>query len=108
MPGEQRRDAGAISEIELVELEVGKLGEFLQARQLEGRVVIGVEIVETDHDATLAEQVARGVEADEAGRAGDENGLARHVVCSFAYCRAPLTIATGRRPPVSCRGRADP
>src|SRR5262249_26336151 len=54
------------------------LGELVEPRLLERRVVVGVEIVEADDAVAVREQTTRDVEADEAGRAGDEDRLVRH------------------------------
>ena len=57
------------------ELEAGQIGELGEPRLFQFRIVIGVDIVETDDAPSIAQQPARDVEADEAGRAGDEDGL---------------------------------
>ena len=71
--GEEGRDAVAVGEVDL-RVAVAGLGlEVGQAGGLQRRVVVGVEVVEA-HDLVAArQQPARQVEADEAGRAGDEN-----------------------------------
>jgi hypothetical protein len=50
----------------------------LQPRVLQRRVVVAVQIVDPDHRLPARQQALRRVEADEAGRAGDEDGSASH------------------------------
>ena len=45
---------------------------------LQLRIVISVDVVEPNHIASSRGQGARHMVADEAGRAGDQNGLLRH------------------------------
>ena len=42
------------------------------------RIVVGIEIVDPDARLAVRQQPPRDVHADEAGRAGDQNGLAPH------------------------------
>ncbi len=53
MLGEVRRHARAVGEIELDEREARQPRQFGQARVLQLGVVVGVEIVETDHRAAV-------------------------------------------------------
>src|SRR5262245_47858725 len=76
--GEQRRHAGAVGEVELDEAIAVQPGELGQPRLLKGRVVVAVDVVETDHGAASLQQAARDMEADEACRAGDEDGIVGH------------------------------
>src|SRR5262249_5322144 len=75
---EQRRHAGAVSEVELGETERRMPGQFVEPRPPECRIVIGVEIVEADNGAGVGQQTTRDMEADEAGGAGDEDWISRH------------------------------
>ena len=83
MLGEQRRHAGAVGEIELDEAEAAILRELVEARLLERRIVVGVEIVEADDGAAIRQQPARHMKADEAGRAGDEDRISGHRTHAF-------------------------
>ena len=77
--GEQLLHAGAIGEVAFDEFEAGQFGEFGEPRLFQLRIVIGVHVVEPDHRPAVAQQPPREVEADETGRAGDQNGLySRH------------------------------
>ena len=85
--GEQRRGGGAVSEIELHEFEILRAGELLEPCFFELRVVIGREIVDADDFAANIHQPARDVEADEAGSAGDQNGIyRRHRSMPSGFC----------------------
>ena len=70
---EQLRHAGAVGEIELHEAEPWLPLELREARLLEADVVVVVQVVEADDVVATREQPGRGVKADEAGSAGDEN-----------------------------------
>ena len=48
--------------------------QLCQPRPLQGRVVVGVEVVEPQHRRAPLQQPLAQVVADEAGGAGDENG----------------------------------
>jgi hypothetical protein len=64
---------GAIREVGTHELEPSRPrvpGEEREPPLLEPHVVIGIEVVEADHVVAAAEEAARQVVADEAGRAG--------------------------------------
>jgi hypothetical protein len=76
--GKERRHAGAVGEIEFRETEAFELGQLREARILQRRIVIGVEIVEADDGAAGFQQPPRDVKADETGGAGDEDGVTRH------------------------------
>ena len=71
--GEQGGHAVAIRQIERV-VEVTGLGQQeVEPRLFQGRVVVVVEVIDADHCLAPRQQTARGVEADEPGRTGDEN-----------------------------------
>src|SRR5712675_2957969 len=76
--GEQRRHADTVGEIEPDETKRRGLCELVEARLLERRIVIGVEIVETNDVAAIRGETARDMEADESRGAGDEDRLIRH------------------------------
>ena len=88
---EQRRHALAIREIELDELKIVKLGQLGAARVLQLRIVIGVQVVDADNVAAALQQPPCDMEADKAGRAGDENGPAGRM-----RCQVNSIAATGR------------
>src|SRR3954469_2466273 len=75
---EQRRHADPIGEVEPDETKRWSLRELVEARPLECRIVIGVEIVETDDVAAIGDETARDMEPDESGGARDEDRLIRH------------------------------
>ncbi len=70
---EQRVHPGAVREVELDEAEPRVLAQDREPRFLQRRVVVVVEVVETDHLVAAIEEPAGDVKADEAGRAGDED-----------------------------------
>src|SRR5262245_46991399 len=63
----QRRDAGAVGKIELLEFERTERGEPVEPRLLEFGIVIGVEIVDAHDAAALLGKPPRQMKADEAG-----------------------------------------
>ncbi len=103
--GEQRRHAVTVGEIELNELEVLQFLQLVAPRFLELRIVVGVQVVEADDRAAVLQQALGHVEPDEAGRAGDENGLyRRHRSIPFGFCARSsfdLTSSTMPSPPLS-------
>ena len=70
---EQVRDRGAIGEIALHELEAGVDGKLGEPRLFQRRVVVGVEIVDSDDGAAVGEQALGNMIADEPGDSGDED-----------------------------------
>ena len=84
--GEQLRHGGAVGEIAFDELEARQFGELGEPRLFQFRIVIGVEIVEADDAAAVAEEPPRDVETDEAGGAGDETGSADAKFDPFRPC----------------------
>ena len=78
MPGEQLGHRRAIGEIGLHESETRIGAQDIEPRLLERRIVIGVEIVEADDVAALAQQPARDMKADEARRTRDQYCPIRH------------------------------
>ena len=50
-------------------------GGLVDPRLFELRIVVAVEIVDADHRTPLLAQAARDMEADEAGRAGDQDRI---------------------------------
>src|ERR1700716_4367981 len=98
--GEQRRHADTGGEVEPDETKRRRLCELVEARLLERRIVIGVEIVETEDVAAIRGETARDMESDESGGAGDEDRLIRHR-------RVPSSEATPARsqtPQLDCFG----
>ena len=69
---EQLRHPRPVGEIQLDEAEVRPLPQLREPRLLQRDVVVVVEVVEPDDFVAALQQELRGVEADEAGRAGDE------------------------------------
>jgi hypothetical protein len=100
MLGEQRRHAGAIGKLKPDEAKGFLLPELVEARLLERRIVIGIEVVEPDDGAAAGGEAAREPmkPAAPVTRMGSVNiGVA-----------APSTDATGRRLPACRRDRAYP
>ena len=71
--GEERCHCRAVGEVESLEAKVPLPGELLQAILLEADVVVVVEVVDADDAVATAQQAERGVHADEAGSAGNQN-----------------------------------
>ena len=69
---EQIRHAGGVLKAELRNAEASLGREARQAGFLQCRVVVRVQVVESDDRITAAEQLVRDGRADEAGRTGDE------------------------------------
>ncbi|MNY58040.1 hypothetical protein D3C86_1943310 [compost metagenome] len=69
---EQAQQAVLVDDIELVETEVGQPRQLGEARLLERHAVVVVEVVDADHLVPFSAQPPGGVEADEAGGAGDQ------------------------------------
>ena len=76
--GEEARHTGTVGEIELHEFKAGKLGEFGQPCVLQLRIVIGVQVIESDHGLAARQQPARDVIADEARSARHQDGSVSH------------------------------
>ncbi len=74
--GEQGGDAVAVGQIQRV-MAVVRIGLKLgQPGLLQRRVIIGVEVVQPDNAFAPLQQTPGGMEADEAGGAGDQDGIA--------------------------------
>src|SRR5436853_6745806 len=65
MGGEQRRRAGAVRQIQLLEAKARERRELSQPRVFEFRIVIGVEVVDADDGASVFAQTTRNMKADE-------------------------------------------
>src|SRR5580693_9184660 len=77
MSGEQLGYPRAIRQIGLHEREARVGAKEFETRFFELRIVIGVEIVEADDVTPVAQEAARDMKADEAGRARDQYCLIR-------------------------------
>src|SRR5665647_182838 len=90
MLGEQRRGGGTVRQIQPNKLEILGAGELPQPRLLELRVVVRREIVNADNVTAGLHQTARDVKTDEAGGAGDENGIySCHGTMPSGFCLPP-------------------
>lgn len=69
----ERCHGGIVGQILPDELKTAMRLQTSETRFFETQVVVGVEVVETDHHLTLGEQAFGHVHADEARSAGDEN-----------------------------------
>ncbi len=79
MLGKQRRGGGAVRQIQLYEFEILGAGELRQPRFLQLRIVIRRQIIHTDDVTAVRHQTARHMKPNEAGGAGDKNGIySRH------------------------------
>ena len=98
----------AVRKLDLLEAEVRIALQQLQARELQPRIVVGVEVVEAGHVLAALQQRARGVKADETGRTGDQelHALRQTVAppealstsfntCSWAASSASVARTTG-------------
>src|SRR3974390_171409 len=74
---EQRCHAVALCEIEPDKRKARQLFELSQAGMLQRRIVVRIDIIDSDRRPTLFQQTARDMIADEPSRAGDENGTYR-------------------------------
>ena len=90
LAGKQLAHGGFVFEAALDEGEARFLAQQRQARFLERRVVVVVDVVEADDGVAAREQRAGHVESDEAGGAGDE-----HV---HGYVDSRCSPARGARP----------
>src|SRR5258707_12224027 len=78
MLADLRPVADPIGDVEPDEPKRWSLCEIVEARLLERRIVIGVEIVKTDDVAAIRRETARDMEPDESRGARDEDRLIRH------------------------------
>ncbi len=78
MPGKQAFRRRAVGEIDPLERKAALPTQDVEPRLLQRRVVIVVEIVETDHGAAFGQQPPRNVKADETRGPGDQYRLIRH------------------------------
>ena len=82
VPLEQREQRFTIGEIDLLEFEPVVVLQDGEPRVLQGRIVVGVQIVEADDGAPLLQQPLGDMKADEARRARDQHRILRHYVLS--------------------------
>src|SRR3954447_505086 len=75
MPRKQRRNRLAIGKIGLHEGEAAIGPQELQACPFQRRIVIAVEIVESDNGPALGQELPGDLKADEAGGTRDQNRL---------------------------------
>src|SRR6185437_3566451 len=76
--GEQRGNAVAVGQVELDEAEAGMPGKLRETGVLQLRIVISIEIVETDNGAAAFQKSLGDVEADKPGGAGNKDRTRRH------------------------------
>src|SRR5580692_2594971 len=109
----------AIGHIDFFESECRITHEDFQARMLECRVVIGIQVIESHDFVAALEQQARGVKTDKAGGAGHEQlHNLRHTVlpadalsssariCSCATVSSSLALITTKGSSENRLGRA--
>ncbi|MCY1441872.1 hypothetical protein D9M71_582110 [compost metagenome] len=71
--GEQFEQSGLVGDIQALEAEAGAGRQPIEPRLLERHAVVVVEVVDADHLMAFRAQAQGGVEADEAGGAGDQH-----------------------------------
>src|ERR1700738_5740082 len=79
MPRKQRVHCRTIRKIRVHETETRFRAQELQPGPLERRVVIFVEIIQTDNVLAIGQEPASNVEAVESRRAGDQYCVIRHL-----------------------------
>ncbi len=83
--GEQTRQTVTIAEVDLRELESVVVLKQGEARFLQGGIVVGVHVVETDNSTPLLQEPLRDMKADKAGSAGDQHRVVRHRAPSLKW-----------------------
>src|SRR5579885_1143403 len=73
--GKEPRHPGAVREVELDEAKTLELCELGEPRLFQLGIIVGIQIVEPDHSASLLRQTAGDVITDESGGAGNEDGI---------------------------------
>jgi hypothetical protein len=87
-----------ISQIDLLESETRLTLQDVQARLFQSRIVIAVEIVQSDHRVAFGQQPARDMEADETRSTGDQYCLIRHRTPKTAPVRAGGSVSEASLP----------
>jgi hypothetical protein len=64
---EQTRDRLTIGDVDMLVLETGAHLELGETCFFQARIVIGIEVVETDHPASIGKKPPRHMHADESG-----------------------------------------
>lgn len=72
--GEGFADRSPVGEVEFEELPAGGALEEAKSCPLEGRVVVGIKVVDSDDGVARLEESPGDVKADESGCTGDEYG----------------------------------
>jgi hypothetical protein len=85
----------AISQIHLFKREGWKSIQLRHARGFEVWIIVGIEIVDPEHGVTVAQEPARDVHANEAGRAGDENALTHPDFLTYSAVPCPHMLERG-------------
>jgi hypothetical protein len=94
---EQPRHGLAVGNVDPFEPKGGKRLERRDPCLLQGRIVVGVEIVDTHHIMPIRQQPPGNVHADEAGRSGDENGLPQDAFLSGGTVTLPPPLIAAPR-----------
>lgn len=98
--GKQFVQRNRVSHVHADEAEVGIGLQTLQARQLQLRVVVIIEVVDADHIVAAFQKNAGDVESDKAGSAGKQDfhgGLAVEKPCWRAAGRIAVVGSVGRQ-----------
>src|ERR1051326_7460198 len=78
---EQCCEARAVSQVALLEAKRGKCRKLVEPSALQRRIVIGVEVVESEDRAAPLQQASRDVIPDESCRPGDQDGIVGGAHC---------------------------
>src|SRR5262249_11491746 len=105
MPGKRLRDCCAVGKISLYEFEPSARAQDAQASPLQRRIVIRIEIVQSNDAPAFIEQRAGDVKADEARRPRHQYRPIRHPIPTARPARSgPLYLPSGA--PRNTRGPA--
>jgi hypothetical protein len=85
MTREQLSRGLSVGKLDLLEPEIRKSSKLRDPRLLETRIVIGIQIVDTDHVMASGGEAAGDVHADEPGGTRDENGTLQDISFPVAW-----------------------
>src|SRR5580704_15691901 len=88
----------AIGEIGFMKVKTRVVLELRKSRFLQTRIVIGIEAIDAVHGPSVGKKPACQMKADEAGRAGDNNGLAHFRIPSRPCSKSVVTVSVRSTP----------